>query len=301
MNSISLVADVEQKKIYASPNNSIKLHRSPCCVFCYDLVSCKWTHLPKIGHYRCVLLMCNGQLNAISGYDSNSHELTRAVSTFCEMTKRWVSVYPDLLKARFKPGAIAYQNHMIVAGGYIDKVHIADDIEILNCLRQPLLWKSCAVRLPVQMWALNFAICEEYLYIVGYCDTKHTKANAFRIPADVIISSSNPSNKPYTNASYWLTLPPAPYFRSGLTSTSILLIVAGGSKASQLTSDVFRFDRFNNKWKKIGSLASPKAAVAVCTINDTIMVFGGYNRGGSIEASEESSLSTVEMGQVEIN
>ena len=91
------------------------------------------------------------------------------------------------------------------------------------------------------------------------------------------------------------------YFRTGLTSTSIFLIVAGGSKASQLTSDIFRFDRFNNKWKKIGLLASTKAGVAVCTINDTIMVFGGYVRGGSIEAPEESSLRTVEMGQVAIN
>ena len=41
---------------------------------------------------------------------------------------------------------------MIVAGGYVDKTHIADDIEILNSTQQPLIWKSCTIRLPLQMW-----------------------------------------------------------------------------------------------------------------------------------------------------
>ena len=298
MKSISIVTDTERKKIYASTNDSTV----PCCVFCYELVSHQWMHLPKLQHYRCVLLMCNGQLNAIGGYDSKSHILTKAVSTFCETTKNWVSTYPDLFKARLKPGAISYLDHMMVAGGYIDKIHIADDIEILDSTQQPLIWKSCAVQLPMHMWALKFAICEKNLYIVGYNDSRHTKANAFRIPANALISSPNANSKLCANTPNWLVLPPAPYFRAGLASTSVLLMVAGGSStSSKLTSDVFRFDRFNNEWKIIGSLSSPKADVAMCTINDTIIVIGGYSRGGSMEASEESSLSTMEMGQVEIN
>ena len=89
---------------------------------------------------------------------------------------------------------------------------------------------------------------------------------------------------------------------AGLASTSILLMVAGGSStSSMLTSDVFQFDRFNNEWKMIGSLAGSRADAAMCTINNTIVVIGGYSRGGGMEASEESSLSTMEIGQVEVN
>ena len=300
MHSISVVADAEKNKIYVCPNINIKLNQCPYRVYCYDLTSNQWTELPKLRHYRCVLLMCNGQLNVIGGYNCHLHELTRKVSTYCDIMNSWVSIYPDLFKARLKPGAIAYKDHMIVAGGYLNGNHIADDIEVLNCLQQPHIWKHCAVRLPVQMWAIKFAICSDHLYIVGYYDTKHTKPDAFRMPANALISSLN-SSKLYNNTPYWTTLPAAPYFRAGLTSTHLLLLLAGGSnESSQLTSDVFWFDRFNNKWRNIASLTNSRAGVAICAVHDTIMVFGGYSRGGSIEASEESSLTTVEMGQVEV-
>ena len=300
MHSISVVADTENNKIYVCPNNSMKLNQCPYRIFCYDLSSHQWTDLPKLRHYRCVLLMCNGQLNVLGGYNSHSHELTKKVSTYCEIMNSWVSIYPDMFKARLKPGAIAYHNHMIVAGGYLNDNHIADNIEVLNCLERPYVWNRCAVPLPAQMWAINFAICSDHLYIVGYNDAKHTKPNAFRISATVLLSTLR-SSKPYNNTPYWTALPEAPYCRAGLASTHLLLMTAGGSnQSSQLTSGVFWFDRFNKKWRNIGCLTSPRAGVAICTLNDTIMVFGGYSKGGSIEASEESSLTTVEIGQVEI-
>ena len=116
MHSISVVADAENNRIDVCPNNSMKLNQCPYHVFCYDLSSHQWTDLPKLRCYRCVFLMGNGHLNVIGRYNSHSYKLTKKVSTYYEIMNSWVSIYPDLFKARLKPGAIAYRDHMIVAG-----------------------------------------------------------------------------------------------------------------------------------------------------------------------------------------
>ena len=294
----SVVADIKKNKVYASANNSISLNDGPFYIFSYDLNSHQWKELPKTGYNRCVLLLCNGQLNAIGGYDK-SQQLSKNVLTFSEITNNWVFMYPDMHKSRLRPGAIAYQDHMIVGGGHISLNNdVADDIEILDCMHWPFLWKICPVRLPKQMWAINFAVCEGYVFIVGYNHADSTSKNAYSMHFSFLKPSENATR--FDDPSYyWVPLPNAPYGRAGLTSTSTHLVIAGGSKSSKLTSDVFSFNIYQNTWKKIGTLTSPRASATICTINDsTIMLVGGYSRGGSIEASYESALATVEMGRL---
>ena len=300
MKSPSVATNHAKNKVYVTPKNSSLKDGGNSC-FCYDITQKQWKKLPEMGYYFCTLLMCNGHLNTIGGYDSKSHKISPKVLTFLEATSSWVSIYPDMLKARVKPGVAEYLNHMIVAGGCIGKNCITNDIEILDCEQKPLLWKRCAVELPVGMWSINLTVWEDYMYIVGYSSSKHTSGNTYKISVGaVLISSLNPT-KSCTGHNQWITLPAAPHIRAGVVCIGSRLMIAGGSWSSKVTSDIFSFDGVNHVWKKIGTLASARAGVAVCALSDTtLMAIGGYSQGGGIEASEKSSLSTVEIGQTEV-
>ena len=300
MKSASVATNSTKSKVYVTPKNNKSKYGGKSC-FCYDITSKQWEQLPEMEHYYCVLLLCNGNLNAIGGYDSMFNKFSTKVSTFCEDTNTWASIYPDMLKPRFKPGVAAYRNQMIVAGGCVEKNCPSKDIEILDCEQKPFIWKRCAVRLPLEMWAINLAVCEGHMYIVGFSEVNSTSGKSYRIPAGDLIPSSYPT-KSYTTENKWDPLPGAPYIRAGVVSIGSNLMIVGGSMSSKVTSDIFSFDRFNLNWRKIGVLTSARADVAVCSLSDTtIMVIGGYSRGGSLQASEDSSMSTVEMEDIKVS
>ena len=59
--------------------------------------------------------------------------------------------------------------------------------------------------------------------------------------------------------------------------------------------------RFSNSWRYVDSLTSPRAGVAVATIDDySIIVVGGYTKGHGSTAAKLSSLPLVEIGQAEL-
>ena len=299
MKSASVATNAAKNKVFIIPKNNKAKDGGKSC-FCYDFTSTQWEQLPEMEHYYCALLLCNGNLNAIGGKDSKSNNYSPKVSTFLEDTNTWASIYPDMLKPRLKPGVAAYQNQMVVAGGCIRQNLSTDDIEILNCEQKPFLWKRCAVQLPLEMWAINLAVCEDYIYIVGFSEMKSTSGKTYRIPVGDLIPSPYPTEA-YTAGNQWDDLPGAPYIRAGVVSIGSHLVIVGGSMSSKVTSDIFSFDRYNLTWRKIGVLTSSRADVAVCALSDTtIMVIGGYSRGGGLQASEESSMMNVEMGEIKV-
>ena len=288
---------VDKQNVYVTDTNSP--HDDPRNdVYCYNTISNHWTSLPRLEQWYFVLLMIDGQLNAIGGEDSVTCNLSRKVSTFCQTENTWVSYYPNLLTAKFKPGAVVHKDHVIVAGGQTND-DISDDIEVLNWTQIPLKWQRLRMRLPCPMFAMQFVICEDQLYITSYMDSTATHRNVYQLQASILASSSNQSFQ-VDNYS-WTKRPATPFARVGMASLYPPMI-AGGSLKGKLSSDVFAYDTQNCLWKKVGSLTSPKASVAIATIsNTTIMAIGGYSKGGSIEAAAESSLTTVELGEAEIS
>ena len=288
---------VNEQNIYVTDTNSP--HNNPRNdVYCYNMGSNQWKELPRPKQHYFVLLMINGQLNTIGGEDSVTCSLSNKVSTFRETEKSWVTYYPNLLTARFKPGAVVYSDHVIVAGGQTSD-GVADDIEILNWKQLPLEWKRLKIRLPFPMFAMPFVVCEDQLYIAGYMDSSATHKSVYQVQASILASSLNHSLQ--IDNYLWTKKPATPVARVGMASI-YPPIIAGGSLKGNLTSDVFICDTHNRLWKKVASLTSPRANVAIATINNTtIMVIGGYSKGGSVEAAAESSLTTVELGEAEYN
>ena len=298
MKSASVATNQAKNKVYVMPKSNSSKQGGDSC-FSQDIKSKQWKELPQTGYYYCTLLLCKGDLNAIGGYNSKSREISPKIFTFFEDSNRWVSNYPDMLTAKVKPGVAEYLGNMIIAGGSVGKSCITNSIEILNCQQKPFLWKTCAVRLPKEMWNINLVVHKDYLYTVGFCGVDYTSADMYRIPAGAVLVSSLASTR---SRNYWIPLPAVPHIRADVACVGSLLIAVGGSKSHKVLSEIFSFDTINLVWKKIGALTSVRADVAVCALsNTTIMAVGGYSKGGGCKEAEKSSLSTVEVGEIEVS
>ena len=283
----------DNENVYVTDTNS-PCHIPRNIVYCYDISMHQWKELPEPEQYYFVLLMVNGQVTAIGGLDFITLNQTSKVSTFSKLNNSWISLYPNLLIPRFKPGAVVHCDHVIVAGGQTGD-GIADDIEILNFRKVPLSWKRLHICLPCPMFAMQLVVFEEELYICGYNDNISAFRNVYRILMLALLLDQQIHIGQQNSA--WIEEAMVPFSRVGVASTHPPMI-AGGSFNSKLSSDVFILDAESHAWKKVASLTSPRSSVAIATINNTtIMVIGGYSKGGSVEAAAESSLTTVELGE----
>ena len=268
-------------------------------VFCYDIVSDRWSYLPSPDHAFGVLCMIDGKLNSFGG-NNPDNTATNKVSTFHSVRNRWVKHFPAMLKKRNKPGVAVYLEHIIVAGGARNINTFSDDIEILNWQQSPMEWLQGGGGVPVPMWMISLTISGDKLMIVGYTQAKGRSTSVYQLPVKTMLEPPLYSNQMHNHT--WKKLCSTPNHDAALVPCSNPPVIVGGNFHGQATSDITVYSVSENRWKNCASLSGPRISVAVASIyDDTIIVFGGYTSGRNVEAAMESSLTTVEMGKIEEN
>ena len=267
-------------------------------VYVYDINTDQWGQLPPPGHYFGVPHIIGGKLTIIGGRLLATEERTNKVSTFDEASQAWTSYYPDLLSVRVSPGVVTHLQHVIVAGGLKgDNTPLNhDDIEVLNWV-ESFNWKKVSIKLPVPMCTFVPTIADGHIFIVGHEGVKKVCNSAYKIPVTDITRSRSGNFWPWGKPTNWITMTPTDYYYTALVPSSSPPVVIGGRVQNTTTSDIKMYDESTNSWRNtIASLSSPRAEVAIATVNDNaIIVIGGYTRG---EDALLSSLTTVELGQV---
>ena len=99
-------------------------------VYVYDINSNQWDRLPPPGQRQGNLQIINSKLTVIGGRDNTTKKGTNKVTTY--NNNSWSNEYPNLLKARLRPGVLTHLDYVIVAGGRLDDNTYSDDIELLN-------------------------------------------------------------------------------------------------------------------------------------------------------------------------
>ena len=291
MYAISTV--LHDKKVYImagdAPDNDTHYH-----VYCYNITTDQWEQLPPPGHYRGILQMIDGKLTVIGGRDTTNMSVMRAtnkVSTF--INNDWTDHFPNLLRARGRPGVVSHSEYVIVAGGYRDEDTDHNDIEILNTT-QPYQWVITNILLPEPMWAIFPTISDNKIIIVGYSISKSRTNRVYQLPVDIITSSTTTSNQPVQ----WMKLPSAPHSFTITIPNSHPPVIMGGKVQGVPTSDVAMLDESTNKWNTVSSLSSPRFHVAVVPIDsDTILVLEGSTGGEGVAGAKAHSITTVEKGR----
>ena len=269
-------------------------------IYCYDSTTDHWTVLSQPSHRRGVLHMLDNKLTIFGGSDPISHLYDNKVTTYNKDTNSWYSCYPNMLNNRFRLGVTTYNDYVIVVGGMSCQEIIHDSIEIMN-YHHNLQWNEVSIYLPVPMWAIKPIISGDTLIIVGYSTAGGRSNGGYKISIEEIISSLDQPVFPDAECAQWKELSPALHWNSALVPYSNPPVIIGGCSHDGTTStpDITLYDTVKNLWVKIDSLISARSNVGVALINsNTIMVIGGCIIGSSVESSEASSLTTVEVGTI---
>ena len=269
-----------------------------CCAYVYDINSNQWDRLPPPGQRQGILQIINSKLTVIGGVDNTTNKKTNKVTTY--NNNSWSNEYPNLLKARVKPGVLTYLDYVIVAGGSLDDNTYSDDIELLN-YKQSSHWMIARMKLPETMRGPSLTISDNTLYIVGYGRATGRSSAAYAVSVDMVTSIAQLTSN---LTAHWTELPPAPHYGTAIIPNSCPpTIIGGASYDGQYvpTDDIRVLDVLNNSWKKIASLTTARDCTAVVPINhDSILVIGGYTGGRGIEGAKAHSISTVEKGTVRL-
>jgi len=286
-------AVLHDKKVYImagdAPDSDTYYH-----VYCYNLTTNQWEQLPPPGHYMGILQIIDDKLTVIGGADNVTNKITNKVSTHVTVNNSWTNYFPNLLRARSKPGVVSHSEYVIVAGGGEGG---SDDIEILNTT-QPSQWMMTSILLPEPMWDIYPTITDKKILIVGYSTSTGKIKRSYQLPVDKITTSTTPdptSDYPVQ----WMKLPSAPHFSTRtIPNSHPPVIMSGYDPQYGPTSDVAMLNYSTNKWNKVSSLSSPRKGVALVSIDsDTILVLGGCTGGRGIAESKTHSITIVEKGR----
>ena len=272
-------------------------------VYCYDTRSNHWKQLPRPGHRLGVLHMVDDKLTIFGGRDSTTGEIHNKVTTYNSKTNSWYGCYPDMLHNRHKPGVITSQDHVIVMGGKSSQDTFHDSIEVMHYGVDQPQWKEISIRLSDSMWAIRPTISNDKIVIVGYNGDEGCYATHCHISVEKMLSALDQPLSTSEESVEWSKLSCSPYYDTVTVPYSNPSVIIGGGDINYVpTSDIFLYDKYNDTWKKVDSLTSAKDSVGVALLNDcTIIVIGGANGGVGIEGAKESSLSTVEIGNIVLN
>ena len=301
---INAYVAVQHHKIYVTGESPVEDAQHQ--VYVYDINFNQWGLLPPSGHYYGIPHIIGGRLAIIGGRLFATKKKTNKVTSFDEDSQTWTSYYPDLLSVRSKPGVVSHLEHVIVAGGVRptaeddDTPVVQDDIEVLNWIENSR-WRKVSIKLPVPMCAFTPTISDGDLIIVDYGGVGMKSYNGACKTSVANITASN--NQQFYSANKWTELTVTDHWRTALVPSSSLIVVVGGHDLSGAipTADIKMYDNSNKSWKKIESLSLARSDVAVAAIyNNAIVVIGGCTNSNTTANALSSSLTLVELGQVEL-
>jgi len=264
-------------------------------VYAYDITAAnQWRKLPPPGHYYGTPHIIGGKLSVIGGCQTGTHARTNRITTFNDITGKWISFYQNMNYPRSKPGVVTHLEYVIVAGGAggdsITQDIVRNDIEVFNWVENGS-WRIVNTTLPLRMVSLPMCIFESNLFIAScYAEQKQILDDVYKIPVADLLS---PTKKLDT----WTKLTNV-YYDTALVSDLYFPMVVGGHTSKSIpTTCIKMYDANAYSWRTIGSLSKARTSAAATAIGDSALLVVG---GCSEVANTKSALEIVELGQLQV-
>ena len=199
---------------------------------------------------------------------------------------------------------LSYQHYTIVAGGEDEDGLTLDTIEVFNCNNYQ--WTILSTRLPQPMKYINATTCNQSFIIAGYTGADgRAYCGTFIITMDNLVGteqechSFNSSTSEHDNK--WSELFHTPYFNTTTVPNTTLPVIIGGlDRQGKAVNDISLYDDSSNSWRTVSSLPISCARATVATINNIMIVAGGYTDGSTMETVNATTLTSVVLGQLEL-
>ena len=264
-------------------------------MFSYQLTDDQWTRLPILPYRNGVPINIDNQLSYIGGYDPTIGKSTNKVITLED--NKWTIKYHNMIVARRHHTALTYQHYIIVAGGMGEDGSTLDTIEVFNCNNYQ--WIIVSTHLPWPMMFINTTACNQSFIIAGYDSDDSIYNRTYIIAMDSLLEHQQSLNSSTSqDDNKWSKLCPTPYYRSTIVPNTFPPVIIGGYDEQRKTvNNISVYDDSNGRWKTTELSPIPCACATVATVNNIIIIAGGFTDGSSLEAT---ALTSVVLGQLQL-
>ena len=268
-------------------------------MFSYKLTDDQWIRLPLLPQAYGVPTNINNELSYIGGKDYSTKRSTNKVITL--RNDHWITPYPNMVVGRKDHAVVSYQHYIIVAGGEDEDGSTLDTIELFNC--SDYQWTLVSTHLPQPIKYINATTCNQSFIIAGYYGADGRAYNGtLIITMDSLVGTEQQQSltRSTSEDDKWSKLFKTPYWNTAIVPNTSPPVIIGGSKQGKAVNNISLYDDSSDSWRTVSTLPISCAGATVATINDTIIVAGGFTDGSTIETLNATTLTSVVLGQLEL-
>ena len=249
-------ATTDSQFAYFTPIGSTAVYR-------YEWRGQKWKELPSCPHQSSGLVIIDGKLTAVGGYDGP--RCTNKLFTLQQ--KKWVEEYPPKNTTCHSPVVVSTSDgeYLIVIGGYVGGGIQTATVELFQVKSKR--WHKLT-DLPQPLPYPSATICGDQLNMTG------TDANGYSCSLQALPCSDQPITSPLTVS--WKPLPPLPVtWSTAATLCGHLVVIGGNQLIGSLVNSIHQL--VDGQWVEIGSIATGRWRCLVASPSpDKIIIVGGY-------------------------
>ena len=249
-------------------------------VHAHNAATGKWNTLPKRPHTYFALVVVNGVLTAVGGYDSSGSNTNKLLSLVGE--GKWVEQLPCMPTKRYITAALCSGKTLVVIGGR-SGVRLKT-VELLDI--DSLQWYF-ASELPHPLSQASATVCGDNLYLVGGFDKSgNPTRSVLSCSLSALVQSAKPatlggrSEKAFSQTEQvWREVASLPVVSSTCASLNGQLIAVGGldSHNYKKTNSVYAYDPTTNRWDVISTMPTARERCLVAVLpGNQLMVVGGF-------------------------
>ncbi len=203
-----------------------------------------------------------GQLLVVGGQEKSTKEKANTILTFHERSRQWVKLFPPMPIALSLPEVVAYQNNLIVIGGYGTNDRKIAEVNILDTTSNK--WIT-AEPLPNTNNHHRTCLIGDTLYLV-----RQLTKEVFRAHVPSLISGAS--------FGVWKSVANVPFYRSSPIAIGNTLLTVGGSdnvRGGNGISSIHLYDPTKDQWTQCGDLPRKLYCCSCIELSGKLYILGG--------------------------
>ena len=231
----------------------------------------KWDKLPPCPYRNSALVIIDGTLTTVGGYENNFFTNTFTNKLFTLRGRRWVEELPPMKTACSQTAVVSTSDgeYVLVIGGG-GSGGWTTTVELFRVRSR----RWCEVSdLPQPLARSSATICGNLIHVIGD-DNRGFSCFLQDLPSSDQPTTSHLSS--YTIS--WSSLPPLSVIRSTAATLCGQLVIIGGQQGESTVNSVHQL--VDGQWVEAGSMSSDrKWCLVVSPSPDKIMIVGGWIKG----------------------
>ena len=231
----------------------------------------QWTKLPEYTAKYFAMTSLANRLVLVGGRDQRNNKPTNQLAVF--ESGEWPHPYPPMNIARYSSTAVSFNNHIIVAGGFDDKVRISS-VEVLDVASRR--W-YIAQSLPNPRSILKSTLIGNTLCLMGGFDHTGATKTVHHVDLNELIAKALPN---LDTPTLWQTLQEVPLMQSAPLSIGRSLLAVGRvDDRFNPSSSIHLYQPDTRRWVKVGDLPTTRYS-CTCSVlpSGEVIVAGGQTK-----------------------